>query len=60
MGRFIKSLLGYDRNTASPEEMEAYRIANEALQIRVLTVVNQANRAHSVSRATTDSFGRPL
>lgn len=32
MARFIKSLLGYDRNVASPEETEAYRVANEAFQ----------------------------
>lgn len=60
MSRFIKSLLGYDRTTATPEEMEAYRIANEALHIRMLTVVNQSNRCHGAGRPTTDSFGRPI
>lgn len=60
MSRFIKSLLGYDRNSATPEEQEAYRVANEALQIRVLNVVNRANRGRSSSEPTTDMFGRPL
>jgi hypothetical protein len=60
MARFIKSLLGYDRNVASPEETEAYRVANEALQYRVNMIARQSNRASSSDRPTTDIYGRSI
>jgi hypothetical protein len=60
MSRFINSLLGFDSKSATPEEQEAYRVANEALQIRAITIVNRTNRAGHGMRATTDAFGRAV
>ncbi|WP_373503667.1 hypothetical protein [Aestuariivirga sp.] len=59
MTRLIKSLLGYDRNTASPEEAEAYRVANEALQWRVHAVM-QKSSTRMAPPPTTDMFGRRI
>ena len=58
MARIIKSLLGYNRDEATPEEIEAYRVANEALQFRVNIIVRQGARASG--RPTTDAFGHAL
>ena len=58
MARLIKSLLGYDRNKATPEEAEAYRVANEALQFRVSAMMSHGTRPAPLP--TTDRFGRPL
>jgi hypothetical protein len=58
MTRLIQSLLGYNREDASPEEIEAYRVANEALHYRVNAVARQADRNHFANRVTTDAFGR--
>lgn len=58
MARLIKSLLGYDRNKATPEEAEAYRVANEALQFRVNVMLSHSTRPASLP--TTDRFGRAL
>ena len=60
MARLIQSLFGYNRNTATPEEIEAYRVANEALQYRVNTMLRQNSRNRMAPRATTDAFGRAI
>ncbi|WP_373503383.1 hypothetical protein [Aestuariivirga sp.] len=59
MARLIKSLLGYNKATASPEEAEAYRVANEALQWRVNVMIQQSS-TRLPPPPTTDMFGRPL
>lgn len=60
MARIIQSLFGYNRNTATPEEMEAYRVANEALQYRVNTMLRHNTQSRMAPRPTTDAFGRAI
>lgn len=60
MAHLIKSLLGYNRNDATPEETEAYRVANEALQYRVNMIARQGGRSHFSDRPTTDIYGRAI
>ena len=60
MARMIKSLLGYNRDEATPEEIEAYRVANEALQYRVNSIVRQGASARMAYRPTTDAFGHAV
>jgi hypothetical protein len=60
MAHIIKSLFGYNRDLATPEESEAYRVANEALQYRVNMIARQGLRGRSPMRPTTDAFGHPL
>jgi hypothetical protein len=60
MSRIIKSLFGFNRNTATPEEMEAYRVANEALQYRVHTMIHRGAHTRMPSRPTTDAYGRAI
>ena len=60
MARMIKSLLGYNRDEATPEEIEAYRVANEALQYRVSSIVRQSASARMAYRPTTDAFGHAV
>ena len=60
MARLIKSLFGYNRNAATPEEMEAYRVANEALQYRVHTMMHGSAHTRMAPKPTTDVFGRSI
>lgn len=60
MSRIIKSLLGYSREFATPEETEAYRVANEALQYRVNMISRQGNRSRLADMVTTDAFGHAI
>jgi hypothetical protein len=60
MARIIKSLFGYNRDMATPEETEAYRVANEALQYRVNMIARQGLRGRASSGPTTDAFGHPI
>lgn len=60
MPRLIKSLFGFNRDDATPEEKEAYRVANEALQYRVNLIARQSLRGRSSSLPTTDAFGHPI
>jgi hypothetical protein len=60
MARIIQSLFGYNRNTATPEEIEAYRVANEALQYRVNTMLRQNTQSRMSPKPTTDMFGRAI
>lgn len=60
MARLIQSLFGYNRATATPEEMEAYRVANEALQYRVHAMMHSNARARMAPKPTTDVFGRAI
>jgi len=60
MTRIFKSLLGRHNEPPSPEEIEAHRVANEALQSRVNMIARQ-RRAEPVSYTpTTDIYGRAL
>ena len=60
MTRTIQSLFGYDRAHATPEEIEAYKVANEALQYRVNMISRRGCGSRTSMRPTTDSFGRPI
>lgn len=60
MASLIKSLIGFDRKTATPEEAEAYRIANEALHSRVQHIVRSSAVSYRDLRPTTDRYGRSL
>jgi hypothetical protein len=60
MARMIKSLFGYNREVATPEEIEAYRVANEALHYRVNVMMHQNEIARNITRPTTDAFGRAI
>ena len=60
MARIIKSLLGYNRDEATPEEIEAYRVANEALQYRVNMMLHHGASARAAMRPSTDAFGHAL
>ncbi|MCB1378257.1 MAG: hypothetical protein KDK89_07825 [Alphaproteobacteria bacterium] len=60
MPNFIKSLIGFERFTATPEESEAYRAANEALQSRVRSFARQGNTGGGNLQPTTDRFGRTI
>ena len=60
MSRIIQSLLGYNRDSATPEEREAYRVANEALHYRVNMIERQAARARMSNMVTTDAFGHAI
>lgn len=60
MARLIKSLFGFNREAATPEELEAYRVANEALQYRVNMIARQGHRGRGSGTPTTDSFGHPI
>lgn len=59
MARFITSLSQYDRNRATPEETEAYRVTHEALFRRMSQFLDQ-DRAKQMLQPVTDRFGRPL
>lgn len=60
MANFIKSLIGYEGTKATPEEIEAYRIANEALQYRVRNLVRGSYSPDHREQPVTDRFGRSL
>jgi hypothetical protein len=60
MSRIIQSLLGYSRDSATPEEREAYRVANEALQYRVNLIERQTARTRLANMVTTDAFGHAI
>lgn len=59
MTRFIKSLIGLGGSDDSPEEAEAYRVANEALQYRV-RALTQNRGGDAALQPTTDRFGRAI
>ena len=60
MSRLITTLFGFNRDIATPEEAEAYRVANEAHQYRTNMIARQGNRAKFFNYPTTDAFGRAL
>lgn len=60
MARPITSLDHYDPLRATPEETEAYRVAHEALYIRMNRMLRQADSQTRMSRPVTDAYGRPL
>jgi hypothetical protein len=60
MTNYIKSLFGYEGSKATPEEAEAYRIANEALQYRVQKLSRQEPNPSASLRPITDAYGRSI
>ena len=60
MARMIKSLFGYNREEATPEEIEAYRVANEALHYRVNALMHQTEISRNIRRPSTDAFGHAI
>ena len=60
MARLITSLDHYDRDHASPEEREAYRVTHEALHQRMNRLLQQADSHKRMSTPVTDAFGRPI
>ena len=60
MTRIFKSLLGRHDHQPSPEEIEAYRVANEALQYRVNMIARQGLGSRVMSQPSTDIYGRAL
>ena len=60
MTRIIKSLLGRTNEAPSPEEIEAQRVANEALQYRVNMIMRQGLGPRMMSKPSTDMYGRAL
>jgi len=60
MTGIFKSLLGRHDRQPSPEEIEAHRVANEALQSRVNMIARQRRSEPFSYEPTTDMFGRPL
>jgi hypothetical protein len=60
MARPITSLDHFDRDNATPEEREAYRVTHEVLHQRLNRLLQQADCAKRMSTPVTDAYGRPL
>lgn len=60
MSRLITSLDHFNRDSASPEEIEAYRVTHEALYQRMNSLLRKTDAARRMSTPVTDAYGRPL
>ena len=60
MARLITSLDHYNRDEASPEEQEAYRVTHEALHNRMNRMLQRSDSAKRMSTPVTDAYGRPI
>ena len=60
MARLITSLDHYDRDRATPEEQEAYRVTHEVLHQRMNRLLQQSDTQKRMATPVTDAYGRPL
>jgi hypothetical protein len=60
MARFITSLNHFNREEATPEEIEAYRVSHEALYNRMNSYLRKAETARRMATPVTDAYGRPI
>ena len=60
MARLIMSLDHYDRDHATPEEIEAYRVTHEALHGRMNRMLQRIDCHKRMDTPVTDAYGRPI
>lgn len=60
MARHITSLDHFNRDEATPEEIEAYRVTHEALYNRMNRLLQQSDVKRRMETPVTDRYGRPI